>query len=138
WPRVVFFSSRRRHTRFSRDWSSDVCSSDLKAPGVCMVVVLSVGVSSVCTLSLTRSGLDVNLHARLEEGHAGAALVGDPDVEGVAGADLGGLVAEDQVAVDGHAAGLGGGVDGGSDVCDVLAGDRGLHGSSLSLCVPSV
>src|SRR5690606_39422370 len=27
-----FFSSRRRHTRFSRDWSSDVCSSDLKLP----------------------------------------------------------------------------------------------------------
>src|SRR5690606_27965732 len=26
-----FFSSRRRHTRFSRDWSSDVCSSDLFA-----------------------------------------------------------------------------------------------------------
>src|SRR5690606_40417225 len=25
------FSSRRRHTRFSRDWSSDVCSSDLAA-----------------------------------------------------------------------------------------------------------
>src|SRR5690606_27373905 len=24
------FSSRRRHTRFSRDWSSDVCSSDLE------------------------------------------------------------------------------------------------------------
>src|SRR5690606_41035753 len=24
-----FLSSRRRHTRFSRDWSSDVCSSDL-------------------------------------------------------------------------------------------------------------
>src|SRR5690606_13981263 len=27
--RMFFFSSRRRHTRFSRDWSSDVCSSDL-------------------------------------------------------------------------------------------------------------
>src|SRR5690606_39645931 len=27
-----FFSSRRRHTRFSRDWSSDVCSSDLRIP----------------------------------------------------------------------------------------------------------
>src|SRR2546429_5696551 len=27
-----FFSSRRRHTRCSRDWSSDVCSSDLGAP----------------------------------------------------------------------------------------------------------
>src|SRR5690606_39486362 len=26
-------SSRRRHTRFSRDWSSDVCSSDLAEPG---------------------------------------------------------------------------------------------------------
>src|SRR5690606_30255491 len=29
---VFFFSSRRRHTRFSRDWSSDVCSSDLASP----------------------------------------------------------------------------------------------------------
>src|SRR5256884_4299979 len=27
----LFFSSRRRHTRCSRDWSSDVCSSDLKS-----------------------------------------------------------------------------------------------------------
>src|SRR3712207_7079164 len=26
---LVFFSSRRRHTRYWRDWSSDVCSSDL-------------------------------------------------------------------------------------------------------------
>src|SRR5699024_11442863 len=26
---TVFFSSRRRHTRSKRDWSSDVCSSDL-------------------------------------------------------------------------------------------------------------
>src|SRR2546429_5843810 len=28
---LFFFSSRRRHTRCSRDWSSDVCSSDLIA-----------------------------------------------------------------------------------------------------------
>src|SRR2546430_7731488 len=28
---VFFFSSRRRHTRFDCDWSSDVCSSDLQA-----------------------------------------------------------------------------------------------------------
>src|SRR5258707_10855173 len=27
-----FFSSRRRHTRYWRDWSSDVCSSDLADP----------------------------------------------------------------------------------------------------------
>src|SRR5690625_6195470 len=26
----MFFSGRRRHTRWPRDWSSDVCSSDLK------------------------------------------------------------------------------------------------------------
>src|SRR5690554_3190540 len=39
WPRgrashtcLFFFSSRRRHTRCGRDWSSDVCSSDLIAP----------------------------------------------------------------------------------------------------------
>src|SRR5690606_39985627 len=31
-----FFSSRRRHTRFSRDWSSDVCSSDLKLQALCV------------------------------------------------------------------------------------------------------
>src|SRR5690606_37189904 len=28
-PRLLSLSGRRRHTRFSRDWSSDVCSSDL-------------------------------------------------------------------------------------------------------------
>src|SRR2546429_30321 len=34
-----FFSSRRRHTRCSRDWSSDVCSSDLKRHSVdCLCV----------------------------------------------------------------------------------------------------
>src|SRR2546422_2847130 len=45
---VFFFSSRRRHTRCSRDWSSDVCSSDLvsKAVGPARdaVVVLVVGI----------------------------------------------------------------------------------------------
>src|SRR5688572_31085641 len=30
---LFFFSSRRRHTRFDCDWSSDVCSSDLGADG---------------------------------------------------------------------------------------------------------
>src|SRR5882762_11310472 len=31
---IFFFSSRRRHTRFKCDWSSDVCSSDLYGPGL--------------------------------------------------------------------------------------------------------
>src|SRR5688500_19812620 len=30
---VLFFSSRRRHTRLQGDWSSDVCSSDLDGGG---------------------------------------------------------------------------------------------------------
>src|SRR5690625_6224943 len=30
WSRYFFFSSRRRHTSWPRDWSSDVCSSDLE------------------------------------------------------------------------------------------------------------
>src|SRR5690606_12210659 len=42
-----FFSSRRRHTRFSRDWSSDVCSSDLiyLYPSTCLFegTVMSLG-----------------------------------------------------------------------------------------------
>src|SRR5690606_39690019 len=33
-----FFSSRRRHTRFSRDWSSDVCSSDLGFVMPCLLL----------------------------------------------------------------------------------------------------
>src|SRR6266849_9407047 len=34
YPISFFFSSRRRHTRSTRDWSSDVCSSDLGVPHV--------------------------------------------------------------------------------------------------------
>src|SRR5438445_10548806 len=37
-----FFSSRRRHTRYWRDWSSDVCSSDLFLPGF-MLAGLYIG-----------------------------------------------------------------------------------------------
>src|SRR5882762_11784624 len=34
-----FFSSRRRHTRFKCDWSSDVCSSDLRPEARTVFVV---------------------------------------------------------------------------------------------------
>src|SRR5256886_12526669 len=37
---LVFFSSRRRHTRFDCDWSSDVCSSDLIDEDVGRLVAL--------------------------------------------------------------------------------------------------
>src|SRR5690606_33861130 len=37
---ILFLSSRRRHTRFSRDWSSDVCSSDLPPKRLCFTMYL--------------------------------------------------------------------------------------------------
>src|SRR5439155_14818458 len=45
-----FFSSRRRHTRWPRDWSSDVCSSDLRV----RPIVSRSGVPRACWL-LVRS-----------------------------------------------------------------------------------
>src|SRR5574337_1845955 len=35
---IFFFSSRRRHTRLSGDWSSDVCSSDLTVLDGCVIL----------------------------------------------------------------------------------------------------
>src|SRR3978361_1581920 len=41
-----FFSSRRRHTRWNCDWSSDVCSSDLKRFDFVRIVPISRGANS--------------------------------------------------------------------------------------------
>src|SRR3712207_9016763 len=46
----VFFSSRRRHTRYWRDWSSDVCSSDL------LGVAIGDGVGALLTSAGTGIG----------------------------------------------------------------------------------
>src|SRR5207249_9555208 len=54
-----FFSSRRRHTRLKRDWSSDVCSSDLLA---------------ISKLSPTRRGDDSSGNAPIN-----SARVASPD-----------------------------------------------------------
>src|SRR2546430_7788872 len=43
-----FFSSRRRHTRFDCDWSSDVCSSDLKIKFVVLIAVALLIACSAC------------------------------------------------------------------------------------------
>src|SRR5690606_39770078 len=45
-----FFSSRRRHTRFSRDWSSDVCSSDLAGALSALMSTASGALLAVATL----------------------------------------------------------------------------------------
>src|SRR2546430_8801136 len=51
---LFFFSSRRRHTRFDCDWSSDVCSSDLP-PGTADIFIDSDSVNEVVVQS--RGGL---------------------------------------------------------------------------------
>src|SRR5690606_23787808 len=52
-----FFSSRRRHTRFSRDWSSDVCSSDL---GRVELLVRRRGAVILCPTRIKRGGRTMN------------------------------------------------------------------------------
>src|SRR5690606_40710685 len=74
---IFFFSSRRRHTRFSRDWSSDVCSSDLPlrfalAKGALdarLTLRMAGAPGSMTTLSLTGTATarDVDVRQRDDE-----------------------------------------------------------------------
>src|SRR2546422_6283027 len=66
-----FFSSRRRHTRCSRDWSSDVCSSDLGRGR--RVAFLEHDVHAVLPA--------LRLVARGDAGAVGAVLVDDGDLQ---------------------------------------------------------
>src|SRR5699024_11604690 len=45
-----FFSSRRRHTRSKRDWSSDVCSSDLEQIRIAAGAKLSLRQNEISTV----------------------------------------------------------------------------------------
>src|SRR5271165_202983 len=64
---VFFFSSRRRHTRFSRDWSSDVCSSDLppermdEIPQILQTVGEGKSVEHFESVRVTRDGRRLNV-----------------------------------------------------------------------------
>src|SRR5690606_39528983 len=51
-----FVSSRRRNTRFSRDWSSDVCSSDLLPHG-CIPAPSTATSLSICSLRSLRAAV---------------------------------------------------------------------------------
>src|SRR3989475_12421798 len=64
---LFFFSSRRRHTRFDCDWSSDVCSSDLLAnfDVVRTATEQSVKYSPNCILVVVTNPLDAMCQAAL-------------------------------------------------------------------------
>src|SRR5439155_12659163 len=72
-----FFSSRRRHTRWPRDWSSDVCSSDLCDASVravagladSAIVLVLMSPSFRAELPLVPEG--IGLAARSEERRVG-------------------------------------------------------------------
>src|SRR3712207_8299445 len=60
-----FFSSRRRHTRYWRDWSSDVCSSDLSGADE------RAGIGAGVSLQARRV-MAARRHPRYAGGRAGA------------------------------------------------------------------
>src|SRR5258707_15754078 len=77
-----FFSSRRRHTRYWRDWSSDVCSSDLKLHelnqllrGSTGTTFIPVGGHALVQLAGVRYVITLDADTRLPRG-AASRLVG--------------------------------------------------------------
>src|SRR5207245_6144797 len=70
-----FFSSRRRHTRCYRDWSSDVCSSDLS------VVVLGDESGYLASDNQKMKVAAIEAEWRTEEPPASFTVFGFPDVQ---------------------------------------------------------
>src|SRR5699024_11219638 len=70
---LFFFSSRRRHTRSKRDWSSDVCSSDLVAVTAVAVFCVKGEIDSVlfAVFDLVFTGLHGPQICRSEERRVG-------------------------------------------------------------------
>src|SRR5690625_7600163 len=78
-----FFSSRRRHTRWPRDWSSDVCSSDLLSG-----LVLGVGI------------VDQHVEPHVRRINAvGQDVEGDLHLEVVAGVQIGRASCRERVEI---------------------------------------
>src|SRR2546430_14952269 len=92
---LFFFSSRRRHTRFDCDWSSDVCSSDLRT-GIPMVsnAVAMLAAWYPVTLFLALKSrharfpqIQSRRHARLRERDSDARARHPPQLRAVSAAD---------------------------------------------------
>src|SRR3712207_2826805 len=82
---VFFFSSRRRHTRYWRDWSSDVCSSDLADTAIGELIAEAmdkVGKEGVITVEESNTfGLELELTEgmRFDKGYISPYFVTDPE-----------------------------------------------------------
>src|SRR5207245_5837623 len=63
------FSSRRRHTRCYRDWSSDVCSSDLKVQGTIFACAVALERNLEAAKAITARGWDICAHGNRWEEH---------------------------------------------------------------------
>src|SRR3712207_1297006 len=101
-----FFSSRRRHTRYWRDWSSDVCSSDLDGRGPAAPNFRRIGGLAAALIT----------HAHLDHCGALPLLVRDrPDVPIYCTPPSAKLIAS---ALNDHAA-IGGGLSGGAPLSEV-------------------
>src|SRR5690606_40121143 len=69
----IFYSSRRRHTRFSRDWSSDVCSSDLAQCDIATGILGNADdAAGHGALELVAGGEIGRVRAAIAHGHAEA------------------------------------------------------------------
>src|SRR3989442_11284387 len=93
---LFFFSSRRRHARCGRDWSSDVCSSDLTFD---LNISQKGGIQAGPVLNIKASKVELN-----PSGGAGAAAGGGGGAAAGAGAG----------AASGGGGGAGGGGGGGA------------------------
>src|SRR5260221_7960351 len=92
-----FFSSRRRHTRSLCDWSSDVCSSDLKKLGV---TELGSGTQTLTKAILKKAGADPNnakwipvgagstFIAAMQQGAIDAGMTTEPTISKVVSSGL--------------------------------------------------
>src|SRR5437762_9225273 len=75
-----FFSSRRRHTRYIGDWSSDVCSSDLPVALEVRQGLLGEPVATVDPVHDLEGAVGLELlAARLHPAHEGGRLLGEAE-----------------------------------------------------------
>src|SRR6266498_5882411 len=104
-----FFSSRRRHTRCGRDWSSDVCSSDLLAgadidqagrSGVTNGAAMRIAPVGIATPSADLGGLvDRVVEASRATHNTGVALAGAAAVAAAVSAGLDGAEVPDAIGL---------------------------------------